>query len=211
VTVSVNSPSLSSPGKRGPRSVVPGERAPLPMPQSEQLQAPGPRFPGDDRVIVADEELKQRVLEILRHVPDPEIPCVSVVDLGIVREVREDDPPMLVITPTYTGCPATIAIQTAIRAALDHAGLEEMRVETALSPPWTTDWISDEGREKLRAYGIAPPPKGAPSHSLHDESAECPHCGSSRTEEISRFGSTPCKSLHRCLACGEPFDRFKCH
>jgi ring-1,2-phenylacetyl-CoA epoxidase subunit PaaD len=163
-----------------------------------------PDKPGDD-------DFTKSVFELLSHVPDPEIPCVSVVDLGIVREVREGKPPVLVITPTYTGCPATVAIHCAIRAALDRAGLADMRIETALSPAWTTDWISDEGREKLRVYGIAPPPKGAERYSLRDEHAECPHCGSSHTEEISRFGSTPCKSLHRCLACGEPFDRFKCH
>jgi ring-1,2-phenylacetyl-CoA epoxidase subunit PaaD len=147
----------------------------------------------------------------LSQVPDPEIPCVSVVDLGIVREVREGAPPVLVITPTYTGCPATIAIASAIRVALDRAGLADMRIETALSPAWTTDWISDAGREKLRAYGIAPPPQGAARHSLREEPAQCPRCGSASTEEISRFGSTPCKSLHRCLDCREPFDRFKCH
>jgi ring-1,2-phenylacetyl-CoA epoxidase subunit PaaD len=152
--------------------------------------------------------LKDQVLEILAQVPDPEIPCVSVVDLGIVREVRDGT---LVITPTYTGCPATIVIERDIRAALDRAGLREMRIETTLSPPWTTDWISDAGRDKLRAYGIAPPPKGAAKASLRDTPAECPRCGSSHTEEISRFGSTPCKALHRCLDCAEPFDRFKCH
>lgn len=157
------------------------------------------------------DEVERRVLEILSHVPDPEIPCVSVVDLGIVREIRHGEPPVLVITPTYTGCPATIAIRAAIRAALDDAGLSDMQIDTVLSPPWTTDWISDEGREKLRAWGIAPPPKGADKHSLRDEQALCPRCGSQQTEEISRFGSTPCKALHRCLACGEPFDRFKCH
>jgi ring-1,2-phenylacetyl-CoA epoxidase subunit PaaD len=155
--------------------------------------------------------LRDRVFETLGRVPDPEIPCVSVVDLGIVREVRVGTPPVVVITPTYTGCPATIAIATAIRVALDRAGLADMKIETALSPAWTTDWISDEGREKLRIYGIAPPPIGAASHTLREEAAECPRCGSASTEEISRFGSTPCKSLHRCLACGEPFDRFKCH
>jgi ring-1,2-phenylacetyl-CoA epoxidase subunit PaaD len=155
--------------------------------------------------------LKDRVLEILSGVPDPEVPCVSVVDLGIVREVRDGAAPTLLITPTYTGCPATLAIEKAIRAELDRAGLAHMRIETVLAPPWTTDWISDEGREKLRAYGIAPPPKGAARHGLREHDAECPRCGSPRTEEISRFGSTPCKALHRCLACGEPFDRFKCH
>ena len=152
--------------------------------------------------------LKNRVIEILSHVPDPEIPCVSVVDLGIVRDVRGNT---LVITPTYSGCPATIAIEHDIRAALDRAELSQVKIKTTLSPPWTTDWISDEGREKLRAYGIAPPPKGAAKHSLRDAHAECPRCASSNTEEISRFGSTPCKALHRCLDCGEPFDQFKCH
>jgi ring-1,2-phenylacetyl-CoA epoxidase subunit PaaD len=201
---------LSSPRKRGPRDTA-------------EISELGPRFRGDDKERGGDDkerggddkeengDFKQRVLEILSHVPDPEIPCVSVVDLGIVREVREGSPPALVITSTYTGCPATIAIATAIRVALDRAGLGDMNIETALSPAWTTDWISDEGREKLRAYGIAPPPKGAASHSLREESAQCPRCGSAHTEEISRFGSTPCKSLHRCLDCREPFDRFKCH
>lgn len=178
------------------------------MQKSEPLQAPGPRVRGDENEFGNEQQLRDRVLEILSQVPDPEIPCVSVVDLGIVRQVRAAT---LVITPTYTGCPATIAIAAAIRAALDHAGLAHVRIETALSPPWTTDWISEEGREKLRAYGIAPPPRGAAQHSLRAEGIECPRCGSARTEEISRFGSTPCKALHRCLACGEPFDRFKCH
>ena len=157
---------------------------------------------------VAELSLKDRIFEILSQVPDPEIPCVSVVDLGIVRAVRGDT---VVITPTYTGCPATIAIEQDIRAALDNAGLARIKIETELSPPWSTDWISVEGRERLRAYGIAPPPKGAAKHSLRETSAECPRCGSTHTEEISRFGSTPCKSLHRCLECREPFDRFKCH
>ena len=142
---------------------------------------------------------RERVFEILSDVPDPEIPCVSVVDLGIVREVTDD---AVTITPTYTGCPATIAIEAGIRTALDRAGLSRLKIETTLSPPWTTYWISAQGREKLRAYGIAPPSLTV---------AQCPRCGSAHTEEISRFGSTPCKSLHRCLDCREPFDRFKCH
>jgi len=151
---------------------------------------------------------QDRVREILSSVPDPEIPCVSVMELGIVRAVRDDT---VVITPTYTGCPATIAIEAGIRTALDRAGLAQMKIETVLSPPWTTDWISDDGRKKLRAYGIAPPSRGEAKHSLREEPADCPRCGSSRTEELSRFGSTPCKSLHRCLDCREPFDLFKCH
>ena len=158
-----------------------------------------------------DAALNDRVLAILARVPDPEVPCVSVVDLGIVREVRDGATPTLVITPTYTGCPATLAIEKAIRAELDRAGLAHVKIETVLAPPWTTDWISDEGRAKLHAYGIAPPPKGAAQRAFDQHDAPCPRCGSTRTEEISRFGSTPCKALHRCLACGEPFDRFKCH
>lgn len=146
---------------------------------------------------------------VLSSVPDPEIPAVSVIDLGIVRTIESD---RVVITPTYTGCPATLAIEQAIRRALDAAGFSDVRIETVLSPPWTTDWISDEGRQKLQAYGIAPPPKGAAAASLKNEApAECPRCGSRDTEEVSRFGSTPCKALWRCRACSEPFDRFKCH
>lgn len=149
------------------------------------------------------------VTRLLAAVPDPEIPAVSIVDLGIVREVRHD---CVVITPTYTGCPATLYIEQSIRGALDEAGYAHVRIETALAPPWTTDWISDEGREKLRAYGIAPPPRGADAASLrNDTHAQCPRCGSMNTNEISRFGSTPCKALWRCNACTEPFDRFKCH
>jgi ring-1,2-phenylacetyl-CoA epoxidase subunit PaaD len=150
-----------------------------------------------------------RITAILAGVPDPEIPCVSVLDLGIVRDVRDA---RVVITPTYTGCPATIAIEQSIRKVLNDNGYHDVAIETTLSPPWSTDWISDEGREKLRAYGIAPPPKGANAAALKNAApAECPRCGSSHTEELSRFGSTPCKALWRCKACAEPFDRFKCH
>ncbi|MGE0742812.1 MAG: 1,2-phenylacetyl-CoA epoxidase subunit PaaD [Hyphomonadaceae bacterium] len=146
---------------------------------------------------------------ILAAVPDPEIPVVSVLDLGIVREISETQ---VLITPTYTGCPATLAIEQSIRQALDANGFADIAIATTLSPAWSTDWISDEGREKLRAYGIAPPPKGAAAAALKNRiAAECPRCGSSNTEEISRFGSTPCKALWRCKACAEPFDRFKCH
>ncbi len=142
------------------------------------------------------------IWRVLDDVPDPEIPAVSVVDLGIVREVRAD-PPTVRITPTYSGCPATLAIEASIRVALAQAGFADVAVETALSPAWTTDWISDAGRAKLLAYGIAPPGTCA--------AAACPQCGSSDTVEVSRFGSTPCKALWRCRACAEPFDRFKCH
>jgi ring-1,2-phenylacetyl-CoA epoxidase subunit PaaD len=142
------------------------------------------------------------VWETLRTVPDPEIPVISIVDLGIVREATDE---RVVLTPTYTGCPASHVIEAMVRAALDDAGLQQVRIETTLSPPWTTDWITAEGREKLRAYGIAPPiPAG--TTAVH-----CPQCNSAQTEEISRFGSTPCKALWRCKDCAEPFDLFKCH
>ena len=147
-------------------------------------------------------DLTERLWAVLETVPDPEIPVVSVVDLGIVRDVSDE---RVAITPTYTGCPATQAIERDIRDALDAAGYRHVRIETVLAPAWTTDWISAAGREKLRAYGIAPPvPAG------HREVA-CPQCGSTETEEISRFGSTPCKAQWRCRDCLEPFDLFKCH
>ncbi len=143
-----------------------------------------------------------RIWSVLESVPDPEIPAVSVVDLGIVREASAG---RVVLTPTYTGCPATLVIETMVRAALDEAGFQHVPIQTTHSPPWTTDWISEEGRRKLRAYGIAPPtPAG--TRAVH-----CPQCGSGETQEISRFGSTPCKALWRCRACAEPFDLFKCH
>ncbi len=145
-----------------------------------------------------------RIWAVLETVPDPEIPVLSVVDLGVVREV-DAWAGRVAITPTYTGCPATLVIERDIRSALDRAGFGGIAVETILAPPWTTDWISEAGREKLRAYGIAPPnPPGV-------RRVECPQCGSADTEEISRFGSTPCKALWRCRACAEPFDLFKCH
>jgi ring-1,2-phenylacetyl-CoA epoxidase subunit PaaD len=139
------------------------------------------------------------IWQVLEDVCDPEIPVVSVVDLGIVRAVHPD---RVVITPTYTGCPATQVIERDVRAALDAAGFRDVAIETVLSPPWTTDWISEAGRAKLKAYGIAPPTRQA---------VACPQCGSTATEEISRFGSTPCKAQWRCRDCWEPFDLFKCH
>ena len=140
------------------------------------------------------------IMAVLAEVPDPEIPAVSVVDLGIVRGVRDGK---VQITPTYSGCPATQFIEESIREALDAAGYGNVAIETLLSPPWTTDWISDAGKAKLRAYGIAPPDLA--------KAATCPQCGSTDTEEVSRFGSTPCKAQWRCRSCLEPFDRFKCH
>ena len=140
------------------------------------------------------------ITAVLETVMDPEIPVVSVVDLGIVREVTDD---RVTITPTYSGCPATEVIERTIREALDSAGLAHVQIQTALAPQWTTDWISDRGKAALEAYGISPPDLA--------KAATCPLCGSADTEEVSRFGSTPCKAQWRCKSCLEPFDRFKCH
>lgn len=156
-----------------------------------------------------------RAWQVLAGVSDPEIPVISVVDLGIVRAVTESAHGIEVsITPTYAGCPATHVIEADISAALAAAGLSA-RVTTTLAPAWSTDWITTEGRAKLRAYGIAPPghDAGTPSCTsrtqvLHFYPA-CPQCGSNNTECLSQFGSTPCKSLYRCIDCREPFDYFK--
>jgi ring-1,2-phenylacetyl-CoA epoxidase subunit PaaD len=142
------------------------------------------------------------IMAVLEKIPDPEIPALTITDLGIVRGFA-DDPPRVRISPTYTGCPATVAIENAIREALDEAGFSHVHIERVLFPPWTTDWITGRGRERLKAYGIAPPDPSA--------TAECPQCGSIDTEEVSRFGSTPCKAQWRCKSCLEPFERFKCH
>lgn len=150
--------------------------------------------------------------EAAAAVPDPEVPCVTVADLGILRWVRvEDGVAVAGVTPTYSGCPAVLAIELAVEAALRDAGFEA-RIERVLSPPWTTDWITEEGREKLRVYGIAPPAKSSGSiRSLFGEvTVSCPKCGSSDTEKLSEFGSTACKAHYRCRACAEPFDYFKC-
>jgi len=142
------------------------------------------------------------ILAALEDVADPEIPVLTIGDLGIVRGFV-DNPPRVRISPTYTGCPATVAIEHAVREALDANGFRDVHIERVLFPPWTTDWITERGRERLKAYGIAPPSPSA--------TAECPQCGSSDTQEVSRFGATPCKAQWRCKSCLEPFERFKCH
>ena len=164
----------------------------------------------------------------LSEVPDPEIPVVSVTDLGIVRNVAwsEDssDTAVVTVTPTYSGCPATDVIFHQIREELLGHGVPNVDLRVQLSPAWTTDWLTEEAKQKLKAYGIAPPGErvsaagDAMAASLltlglgaHTPSLACPRCGSTNNEMISRFGSTPCKSLHRCIDCREPFDHFKCH
>jgi len=147
----------------------------------------------------------------LEEVPDPEIPVISVVDLGIVRSVDwEDDGLVVTVTPTYSGCPATAVISFDITEALRRRGIDRVRTKTQLSPAWTTAWLTDKAREKLKAYGIAPPIEGARcAAELKNTIVECPHCGSTATEQVSRFGSTPCKASWRCRDCLEPFDYFK--
>jgi ring-1,2-phenylacetyl-CoA epoxidase subunit PaaD len=147
--------------------------------------------------------VEQQVWRLLAAVPDPEIPVVSIVDLGVVRYVRRDAAGRLHIgiTPTYSGCPATAVIRAATRAALDGAGHADALLEEVLAPAWSSDWVTPAGRARLAAFGIAPPATGE---------ARCPRCGSAATERVSEFGSTPCKAHYRCTQCREPFDRFKC-
>ena len=145
-----------------------------------------------------------KVWSWLNDVPDPEIPVISVTDLGIVRDVQWDgDVLNVTVTPTYSGCPATAVISMDIQSALVEKGIQDIRVKTQLAPPWTTDWLTEQGKQKLMEYGIAPPtPAGGPE--------KCPQCGSTKTEKISQFGSTPCNAAWRCKDCLEPFDYFKC-
>ena len=150
--------------------------------------------------------------DVAAAVPDPELPCVTVAELGILREVvMEGDIAVARVSPTYSGCPAVQFIEDAIAEALRYAGYK-VRIERVISPPWTTDWISNEGREKLRAFGIAPPENaGNSKRALFGETAvTCPRCGATDTEKLSEFGSTPCKAHYRCKVCLEPFDYFKC-
>jgi ring-1,2-phenylacetyl-CoA epoxidase subunit PaaD len=157
----------------------------------------------------------------LSQVPDPEIPVILITDLGIVRDVGWDGDTLVVtVTPTYSGCPATSLINFEIDRHLREQGISDIRIVRQLSPPWTTDWIAAGARDRLRAYGIAPPIDGtAASGALPGRIARlgggnmvvaCPRCGSEATEEVSRFGSTPCKAAWRCRDCLEPFDYFKC-
>ncbi len=157
----------------------------------------------------------QQAFDLVALVPDPEIPVVTLLDLGILREVTDDARGLCVIlTPTYSGCPATEAIAQEVRRVLSDAGLTDARVEIKLSPAWTSDWMSIEGRAKLKDYGITPPICSAAEAQQvialrRRSSVACPRCDSNQTEQLSNFGSTPCKSLYRCLKCREPFDYFK--
>lgn len=153
------------------------------------------------------------VRAVLEDVRDPEIPILTIADLGILREVAiEDGEIVIVITPTYSGCPAMNTIEQDIRTALDTAGIARARIETRLAPAWTTDWLSAAGRRKLLEVGIAPPAAGSTNKRVLGPAPviACPQCGSQATERVSEFGSTACKALYRCRECLEPFDYFKC-
>jgi ring-1,2-phenylacetyl-CoA epoxidase subunit PaaD len=163
------------------------------------------------------------IRRVLAAIPDPEIPVISIVDLGIVRGVEwQDDEPVITVTPTYSGCPAIEMIMADIGRALTEAGFAKHRLEIRLAPAWTTDWLSADARARLTEFGIAPPGAGsvATAHVIDTTALQrrvvrapvpCPRCGSTHTRELSRFGSTPCKAQHRCDDCLEPFDYFKPH
>jgi len=162
-----------------------------------------------------EKSTKEEIFKILESVCDPEIPVLTIEDLGIIRDVHihMDGTYEVIITPTYSGCPAMNTIEVGIKATLQEAGIDPVKVTTVLSPAWTTDWMTEEGKQKLKDYGIAPPKGSVNKRDLFGEDVqiECPLCGSEETQMISQFGSTACKSLFRCQSCLEPFDYFKCH
>ncbi|HZH65506.1 MAG TPA: 1,2-phenylacetyl-CoA epoxidase subunit PaaD [Flavisolibacter sp.] len=159
--------------------------------------------------------VEQDIWQLLQEVKDPEVPVLSIIDLGIVREITiEDEKIIITITPTYSGCPAMDVISMDIRLKLIEKGYRPVTIKQQLSPAWTTDWMSEEGKTKLKAFGItAPNPRQqfCSSEMFREEAIECPHCNSYHTELISQFGSTACKAMYRCLECKEAFDYFKCH
>jgi len=168
------------------------------------------------KISSASEHELEAIWQILETVVDPEVPVLSILDLGIVREVKfNDDQVEIVITPTYTGCPAMDMISMNIKLALVEQGYKNIKVSSVLSPVWTTEWMSEAGKEKLRVYGIAPPnvKQQICNNDLFapHELVQCPHCNSFHTRRVSEFGSTACKSLYQCNDCKEPFDYFKCH
>ena len=167
-------------------------------------------------MVVADPDdhaLRARAWAVAAEVVDPEIPVLTIRDLGVLRDVTVIDGHVEVaITPTYSGCPAMNMIALEIELALAREGILNPKIRTVLSPAWTTDWMSEDGRRKLKDYGVAPPQTGGGRRALFGEQqVACPQCGSTKTEVLSEFGSTSCKALWRCTACREPFDYFKCH
>jgi ring-1,2-phenylacetyl-CoA epoxidase subunit PaaD len=158
--------------------------------------------------------VEREVWRLLAEVPDPEIPILNVIELGVVRYVRDEQERGIVVgvSPTYTGCPATEAIQASIKTRLHEAGFASVRVDSVLAPAWTSDWLTDSAREKLRDYGIAPPAESvdSPRGLLGEPVVRCPRCLSTKSQRVSEFASTPCKALYRCTSCLEPFEYFKC-
>ena len=164
-------------------------------------------------VALSDADLRRRAWSAAAQVVDPEIPVLTIAYLGVLRDVAVHDGHVEVaITPTYSGCPAMNMIALEIELALEHEGIHAPKVRTVLSPAWTTDWMTEDGRRKLREYGIAPPVPTSSRRALFGvQAVACPQCGSENTELLSEFGSTSCKALWRCKSCREPFDYFKCH
>lgn len=164
-------------------------------------------------MVTTSASLRDEVWRVASGVVDPEIPVLSIADLGVLRDVTVENGQVTVtITPTYSGCPAMAMIAAEIELALAKAGIADAKVALVLHPAWSTDWMTDAGREKLRAYGIAPPAKGGGRRALFGvDQVACPRCGSTDAEEVSAFGSTSCKALWRCRSCREPFDYFRCH
>lgn len=160
---------------------------------------------------------KESVYQLLENVTDPEVPVLSVVDLGIIRNIELSDEPdgevVVTITPTYSGCPAMDVIAMGIRMALASGGYRKVVIKSQLSPAWTTDWMSESGKKKLQEYGIAPPVRKSSSvlGLFEQDNIACPRCGSTQTELITNYGPTSCKALYKCLLCLEPFEHFKCH
>jgi len=154
------------------------------------------------------------IWQILKEIPDPEVPVLNLLDLGIIRDVKfNEDEIEVVVTPTYSGCPATSMINMSIKLKLIEKGFNNIKITNQLSPAWTTDWMTEEGKLKLKAYGIAPPVYSKNSDELFSKTdeVECPLCSSTHTHLVSQFGSTACKALYQCDDCKEPFDYFKCH
>lgn len=167
-------------------------------------------------MVIANDRETKKIWQLLETVTDPEIPVLSLTDLGIIRDVKvNDDSVEIIITPTYTGCPAMDMISMNIKLVLAENNYQNIRVTSVLSPAWTTDWMTEEGKRKLKEYGIAPPNPGQQVCNdklfIADEAVQCPHCNSYHTHRISEFGSTACKAFYQCDACKEPFDYFKCH
>mgnify|MGYP000414179287 FL=1 len=160
-----------------------------------------------------EKQTLENIWKLLDSVMDPEVPVISIVDLGIVRDVKmQQEGVNIVITPTYSGCPAMDYIENDIRQTLGKEGFDKVVIETVLSPAWTTDWLNEKAKKKLQEYGIAPPEGSVDKSSLLADAKDitCPHCKSTQTEMISQFGSTACKALYKCKDCLEPFDYFKC-